>query len=54
MFKPLTHQGVPVHHFSNPAERLTFWQAEFEAYMTSERGCRAPQRAAVAGLSSIS
>ena len=38
MFKPLTHQGVPVHHFSNPAERLTFWQAEFEAYMTSERG----------------
>jgi len=38
MFKPLPHQAVPVRHSSNPAERLTFWQAEFEAYMTSERG----------------
>ena len=30
MFKPLPHQAVPVHHSSNPAERLAFWQAEFE------------------------
>ena len=38
MFKPLLHPAVTVHHSSNPVERLAFWQAEFEAYMTSERG----------------
>jgi len=38
MFKPLPRQAVTVHDSSNPADRLTFWQAEFEAYMTGERG----------------
>ena len=38
MFKPLPRQAVMVHDSSNSADRLTFWQAEFEAYMTGERG----------------
>lgn len=38
MFKPLPRQAVTVHDSSDPADRLTFWQAEFEAYMTGERG----------------
>ncbi len=38
MFKPLPHPAVTVHYSSNPADPLTFWQAEFEAYMTSELG----------------
>jgi integrase/recombinase XerD len=38
MFKPLLHPAVTVHHSSNSAERLTFWLAEFEAFMINERG----------------
>ena len=41
MFRRLTQPVAPAHHSSGSIDRFEFWLADFETYMTNERGLAA-------------